>query len=186
MLYTMDDFVEEAKIIMSSNEERAIVVGQLEPLLHWLLQEDDLLKEEYKSDLGDGRYSYTFFQAEDDGLSITAPVFQPGRPTPVHDHLTWGVIGVYSGRQKTTRYRRLDDGTREGHAELELMSDEVLGRGATYPLLPPDDIHRIEAVGHEPAASIHVLGADLRHQSRHIYHPDEGTVEDFEGGSMMR
>ena len=104
----------------------------------------------------------------------------------MHDHLTWGVIGVYSGMQQTTRYRRKDDRSEEGVADLELVEDVVLTRGATYPLLPPDDIHRIEALGDEPGISIHVLGTDLGQQRRHIFHPGEGTVEDWEGGSMMR
>ena len=184
--YTMEQFIDDVNRIMSSGQDRAAIVSQVEPLLARLMEDDDLLKEEFKVDLGEGRYSYSFFRSEDGSLTVSAPAFLPGRPTPVHDHLTWGVIGVYSGKQKTTRYRRTDDGSREGHADLELVQDEVLTKGATYPLLPPDDIHRIEAVGEEPGISFHVLGTDLRHQKRHIYHTELGTVEDIEGESMMR
>ena len=184
--YAMSQFIEDVHRIMDSGQERAVIVTQVEPLLRRVMERDDLLNDEFKTDLGDGRYSYSFFGNDDTSLTVTAPAFLPGRPTPVHDHLTWGVIGVYSGMQKTTRYRRKDDRTEEGKADLEVVEDNVLTRGATYPLLPPDDIHRIEALGDEPGISIHVLGTDLRHQSRHIFHPDEGTVEDWEGGSMMR
>ena len=184
--YTMERFVEDVERIMRSGQERAAIVSQVEPLLKRLMEADDLLKDEYRTDLGDGRYSYVFYRSEDGSLTITAPAFLPGRPTPVHDHLTWGVIGVYSGKQRTTRYRRKDDGSHEGRADLEVVQDDVLTRGATYPLVPPDDIHRIAALGEEPGISIHVLGTDLRHQRRHIFHPEEGTVEDWEGGSMMR
>lgn len=55
-----------------------------------------------------------------------------------------------------------------------------------YPLIPPDDIHRIEALGDHPGISIHVLGIDLRHQKRHMFNPEDGTVEDWDGDSMMR
>ena len=123
---------------------------------------------------------------DNESLSITAPAFLPGHPTPIHDHLTWGVIGVFAGKQITTRYRRCDDGTHSGLADLKVVSEEILTRGAIYPLLPPDDIHSIEAIGDEPGISIHVLGNDLSRQKRHIFHPDIGTVEDWDGGSMMR
>lgn len=183
---TLERFVEDVQAIMSSGGERSRIIEQVEPLLKRLMEDDDLLKEEYRIDLKDGRHRYEFFKSDDESLTITAPAFLPGRPTPVHDHLTWGVIGVYSGWQRTTRYRRRDDGSRVGKADLDVVEDELLTRGATYPLLPPDDIHRIEALGDEPGVSIHVLGADLRHQQRHIFHPERGTVEDWDGGSMMR
>ena len=48
------------------------------------------------------------------------------------------------------------------------------------------NIHRIEALGDDPGISIHVLGTDLRHQKRHMFNPEDGTVEDWDGGSMMR
>ena len=184
--YAIERFIEEVERIMGSGQERSAIVSEVEPLLRRLMESDDLLEERYRTDLEDGRYSYVFYRSDDETLTITAPAFLPGRPTPVHDHLTWGVIGVYSGRQQTTRYVRRDDGSQAGRADLEVVQDEVLTRGATYPLLPPDDIHRIEAVGDEPGVSLHVLGTDLRQQKRHIFHPEDGTVEDWEGGSMMR
>ena len=184
--YSMGHFIEDVQRIMSSGNNRPTIVEQIEPLLQRVMLRDDLLQESLKMEMGDGRYSYTFFRMEDESLAITAPAFLPGRPTPVHDHLTWGVIGVYSGQQKTTRYLRIDHEESKGAAELELYSDEVLTRGATYPLLPPDDIHRIEALGDDPGISIHVLGTDLRHQKRHVFNPEDGTVEDWNGGSMMR
>ena len=184
--YSMDHFIEDVQRIMSSGNNRSLIVEQIEPLLKRVMLQDDLVQESLKTEMSDGRYSYTFFRAEDESLAITAPAFLPGRPTPVHDHLTWGVIGVYSGQQKTTRYRRVDRGESEGTAELELYSDEVLTRGATYPLIPPDDIHRIEALGDKPGISIHVLGTDLKHQKRHVFNPEDGTVKDWDGGSMMQ
>ena len=184
--YAIDRFAEDVERIMGSGEEKDGVIAMVTPLLKRLMDDDRLLGDEYRVDLGEGRFRYEFFRSEDESLTITAPAFLPGRPTPVHDHLTWGVIGVYSGQQLTTRYRRRDDGSRPGRADLEVAESSVLTRGATYPLLPPDDIHRIEALGGEPGISIHVLGSDLRRQKRHIFHPESGTVEDWDGGTMMR
>ena len=113
-------------------------------------------------------------------------LFRPEFPTPVHDHVTWGLIGVYSGTQRTTRYRREDDGATPGHCRVTEVADELLTHGATYPLLPPDDIHRIEVVSAEPGLSVHVLGADLNRQRRRIFDVDAGRCEEVEGVSMAR
>jgi len=170
---------------MGSGEDQAAITEQVQPLLQRLLREEDLLEERFKVDLGEGRSTYSFYRSPDGSLSISAPVFMPGRPTLVHDHLTWGLIGVYSGRQKTTRYRRTDDGSQPGQASLELLEDEVYTRGTIYYMAPPDDIHQIETIGKEPGVSIHVLGTDYRRQKRHIYDPDQGTVQEVEGMIMM-
>ena len=65
-----------------------------------------------------------------------------------------------------------------------LIEEAVLPRGAVYPLLPPDDIHRIETVGDQPSYSLHVLGADLSRQHRHIYDPATGKATAIDGQGM--
>ena len=184
--YTMQEFIRDVQSIMDSGKAREFVVAEVTPLVSRIMQRDDLLQDEYRHQGDDGRFSYMFYRSDDESLTISAPAFLPGRPTPVHDHVTWGVIGVYSGRQKTTRYQRLDDGKQEGHADLQLIGEDVYGRGTVYPLLPPNDIHRIEAVGDEPGISLHVLGMDPRTLKRHIFDPEQGIVQDWGGGSMTR
>ena len=111
-------------------------------------------------------------------------MFEEGKPTVVHNHNTWGVIGIYSGRQKTGRYVRTDDGATPGKATLDQTAEDVLGPGSIYFLLPPDDIHRIEAVG-GPSLSIHVLGVDLRQQHRQFFDVESGTYRDVLGEAVM-
>ena len=83
-----------------------------------------------------------------------AIVLAPGQSTPVHNHTTWGVIGVVTGREREIRYRRRDDGS--------LME---LGTGFNLPgqmsvVIPPKDIHRIEGAAEDGGLtiSIHVYG----------------------------
>ena len=46
-------------------------------------------------------------------LSIVALVWLPGQRTPIHDHVSWCVVGVYEGRERETRYRAVEvDGER--------------------------------------------------------------------------
>jgi 3-mercaptopropionate dioxygenase len=82
-------------------------------------------------------------------------VWLPGQATPVHDHVTWCVVGVHEGYEHETRYRIFDD---------VLVEDgrSVSGPGSVAGLLPPGDIHRVMNAGSDTAISLHVYGTDIR------------------------
>ena len=73
-----------------------------------------------------------------------------------------------------------------GHGRINEVADELLTHGATYPLMPPDDIPRMAAVSPDPGLSVHVLGADLSRQRRRIFDVAAGLCEEVEGVSMAR
>ena len=182
--YTVEDFAKDVERIMANAESRESAVQEIKPLLAHLMATQDLLDERYKVVSPEGRVSYRYYRSEDGSLSIGGPVFEAGRPTAVHNHNTWGVIGIVTGKQRTARYRRTDDGSVPGKATLELTDDSVLEKGSIYFLLPPDDLHRIEAID-EPSLSIHVLGVDLRQQFRQFFDVEAGTYRDVLGESVM-
>ena len=187
--YGVEEFVADARRIMEVEggiTDREAAVQQLEPLLQRALDGPGWTDPKYGTVVDGGRPGYRYYRNDYGSLSVYGVLFRPGHPTPVHDHVTWGIIGVYSGEQRTTRYRRLDDGSSPGHCHVEEEVDEVLTHGATYPLLPPHDIHRIEVVGPEEGLSIHVLGADLKRQRRRIFDVEGKTCEEVEGVSMAR
>jgi 3-mercaptopropionate dioxygenase len=100
-------------------------VDALRPAFAELLGADGWLPDEYaqpdvKSGMGGGIGQYALYRAQDGSLCLFSLVIPPGVSTPVHDHLAWGVIGVYRGRQEETIYRRLDDGSDESRAQLEI------------------------------------------------------------------
>ncbi len=185
--YGIEEFIVDARRIMEvpgGITDREAAVRELEPLLKRALDGPGWTDPRYRVKVEGGRNGYQYYENADGSLNIYGVLFQPRRPTPVHDHVTWGIIGVYSGEQQTTRYNRMDDGSMPGQCSVEEQVDEVLTHGATYPLLPPHDIHRIEVVGPEEGLSIHVLGADLRRQKRRIFNVAEHTCEEVEGVSM--
>ncbi len=187
--YGIVDFIGDARRIMEVDggiKDRDAAVGQLEPLLKKALTGPGWTDPQYATIVDGGRPGFSYYKNDDGSLNIYGVLFRPEHPTPTHDHVTWGLIGVYSGQQHTTRYRRLDDGSTPGQCSVELQTDEVLTHGATYPLLPPHDIHRIEVLGTEDGLSIHVLGADLKVQRRRIFDVENSTCEEVEGVSMAR
>jgi predicted metal-dependent enzyme (double-stranded beta helix superfamily) len=183
--YAVSDFVADARAIMSRpGASREEIVADLTPLVERVVWNDDLLDARYRAEPENGRARFVHHLAEDGSLQVYVVEFEPDMPTPVHDHVTWGLIGVCGGKQATLRYRRLDDLSDPHQAHLELIEDTVLERGAVYPLLPPHDIHRIATYGSEPSYSLHVLGADLSLQTRRIFDPETGRIETVHGRGM--
>ncbi len=160
----------------------------MRPAFADLLAADDWLPDEYaqpdlKSGMGGGIGQYALYRADDGSLCLFSLVIPPAVSTPVHDHLAWGVIGVYRGRQHETIYRRLDDGRDAHHAQLTVAREQVVNTGEFYTLVPPiDDIHYVKTVSAAPSVSIHLLANDTACVWRHRFDPATGVVAGFRSG----
>lgn len=168
--------------------EDAARVERLRPAFAKLLAADGWLPEafaqpDFKSRMGGGIGQYALYRAEDGSLCLFALVVPTGSRTPVHDHLAWGLVGIYRGRQDETIYERLDDGSDPMRAELTIKQRQTLGEGEFYVLLPPqDDIHDVETISETPSISIHLLANDTACVWRHRFDPDQGSVTAFRSG----
>lgn len=163
-------------------------IEALKPAFSKLLASDGWLPEalarpDEGSRMGDGIGQYALYRAEDGSLCLFSLVIPAGAQTPVHDHLAWGLIGVYRGTQQETVYRRLDDASDAGHATLEVVRQERLAEGSFYALIPPtDDIHYVRTVSESASVSIHLLANDTACVWRHRFEPATGAVTPFRSG----
>lgn len=163
-------------------------VEALRPAFATLLAADGWLPQEYgepdlKSGMGGGIGQYALYRAEDGSLCLFSLVIPAGSETPIHDHLAWGLVGVYRGVQDETVYRRLDDGTDESTARLEVARRQTVRQGDFYTLLPPlDDIHYVKTVSDTPSISIHLLANDTACVTRHRFDLRTGIVTPFRSG----
>ena len=107
-----------------------------------------------------------------------------GASTPVHDHLAWGLVGLYRGEQEETVYERHDEGAPIGEREeLSVKLRRVIKRGNFYPLLPPaDDVHRVRTISPETSVSVHLLANDTGCVWRHSFDSETGAVSPFRSG----
>jgi len=134
-----------------------------------------LRPQHYRSEPG----NYTrnlIHRAPDDSLSLYALVWLPGQWTPVHDHGSWGVVGVVEGVLEERSYVRLssDRGADEG-IELARGGIVLLRSGAVTSFVPnPDHIH-VTGVppGRSRAVSLHLYGRMM--SSFNIYDVEAGT-----------
>jgi 3-mercaptopropionate dioxygenase len=180
--------IEETQRIIAAMPTDAERVEALRPAFRRLLHADGWLPEDCAvpdegSRMGGGIGQYALYRAEDGSLCLFSLVVPVGAETPVHDHLAWGIVGVYRGTQDETLYRRLDDGTNPGRAALEVSKRQALTRGECYTLLPPvDDIHFVKTTSDVPSISIHLLANDTACVWRHRFDPAAGTVSPFRSG----
>jgi 3-mercaptopropionate dioxygenase len=180
--------IDETQRLTSKIADTKQRVDALRPAFSKLLAANDWLPKKYgepdlKSNMGGGIGQYALYRAEDGSLCLFSLVIPAGAQTPIHDHLAWGLIGVYRGVQDETVYRRLDDGGDESHATLEVARRQTVKQGDFYSLLPPlDDIHYVKTVSDTPSISIHLLANDTACVTRHRFDAASGTVTPFRSG----
>jgi 3-mercaptopropionate dioxygenase len=180
--------IEETRRLTAAVASPARRVEALKPAFSRLLAADGWLpasfaEPDHTSGMGGGIGQYALYRAEDGSLCLFSLVVPAGASTPVHDHLAWGLVGVYRGAQRDTTYERLDDGRDPDRADLRVAREEVAERGDFYALLPPDgDIHYVHTVSATPSVSIHLLANDTACVWRHRFDPEAGTVAAFRSG----
>lgn len=180
-------FVAEVDGIRRSVPEPRATIEAIRPIFADLLADEDWLPARYQEPAADGGMgsgigTWLLYRARDGGLAFSALVVPPGARTPVHDHLAWGLVGVYRGEQDEEVFRRRDTGGDEGPAELELAERRALRPGDFYELLPENDIHRVRTTSPETSVSLHLLGNDNGCIWRHRFDPEAGQVVPFRSG----
>jgi predicted metal-dependent enzyme (double-stranded beta helix superfamily) len=153
----------------------------IRPSFAALLADRDWLPVRYAepcadSGMGGGIGQWALFRAADGSLSLFSLVVPPGAETPVHDHLAWGMVGLYRGTQD-------EDIFAPGDGTFELVERRALVPGDFYALIPPhDDIHRVRTTSAETSVSIHLLTNDTGCVWRHRYDPESGEAAPFRSG----
>jgi predicted metal-dependent enzyme (double-stranded beta helix superfamily) len=161
----LESFISRATALTRERPEPADCVLALAPLMLELIESATTFLEpkHYRSDAE--HYARNLvFEAPDASLSLYVLVWSPGQWTPIHDHGSWGVVGVLEGVLEERSYVRLspDRGADEG---IELVRGGVilLGRGAVTSFVPnPDHIHVTGVPVERPrAVSLHLYGRTM-------------------------
>jgi predicted metal-dependent enzyme (double-stranded beta helix superfamily) len=180
-------FIEKVKEIRKSDDDPKAIIAKIRPHFEELLADQTWLPETYQgpfegSGMGSGIGSWLLYRTTDGSLALSSLVVPPGAQTPVHDQLAWGLVGLYAGEQDEEVFKRRDDETSDGHAELEVVARNQLKPGDFYDLLPELDIHRVKTTSDITSVSLHLLGIDNGCLWRHRFYPEEAKVEPFKSG----
>ena len=150
------DFVRDAEATIDDPEA---IAERLQPLL----AQDGWLARRHQAPGADRYRQHLLHVSSCRRLSVVALVWRPGQATPIHDHVSWCVVGVYRGLERETRYRVVD-GALERTATIDAEPGHVEA------LIPPaENIHSVQAGGDELTISIHVYGADIERLGSSVY-----------------
>ena len=162
-----------------SNESE--VLRQIKPLLEELIESPGSVPAEAFTPRKDRFAMNLIHMPSDELFSIIGGVWHPGQTTPIHDHLTWALIGVYDGEEREALFRRTDDGSNPKIAKIEKVSEKINTKGHVT-VLGHRGIHRVDNISGKPTTSIHVYGRDIGHAERHSYDPVTGEIGMFVSG----
>jgi predicted metal-dependent enzyme (double-stranded beta helix superfamily) len=161
----LERFIAQAAARSREQPDPADCVLALAPLMLELidLAGTFLQPQHYRSsDVGYTRN--LIYDAPDASLSLYAIVWLPGQWTPVHDHGSWGVVGVIEGILEERSYVRLSpDRGADEEINLARGGTVLLRHGAVTSFVPnPDHIH-VTGVPAERsrAVTLHLYGRTM-------------------------
>jgi 3-mercaptopropionate dioxygenase len=177
----MRDFVASIRARLQLASTPAEACSVIEQPFRELLANEDWLPSRYQEPatqggMGGGIGQWLLFRAADRSLCMFSLVVPPGSMTPIHDHLAWGLIGLYRGTQDEEFYR-------PDEASLVAQQRRPLATGDLYALIPPDnDIHRVRTTSSVTSVSIHLLANDTGCVLRHTFDETTGQASPFRSG----
>lgn len=146
-------------------------------LLRQLVAQGEWLPERFAQP-DPARYRQYLLHCDPDGrFSIVSFVWGPGQSTPIHDHRTWGLVGVLRGAELVEDWERTPAGMKQigGVRRLEAGQVEIIDPAI-------GEIHRVaNAFADRVSISIHVYGGNIGRIERSTYALD-GTPKLFVSG----
>jgi predicted metal-dependent enzyme (double-stranded beta helix superfamily) len=148
---------------------------------------DEFRQPNFNSAMGGGIASWLLYRSEAKDLSLFSLVVPVGAVTPVHNHLAWGLVGLYQGEQEEEEF---DVGADHDHhlvsphqLPIKLRARRILKQGEFYELIPPsNDVHRVRTISSVPSISLHLLANDTGCVIRQKFDPEKGQIEPFRSG----
>jgi predicted metal-dependent enzyme (double-stranded beta helix superfamily) len=176
--YSLESLIADLTRITNSASAPESIVSEGKSLLARFVSNPDCIAPQFKK-RGAATYGrYMLHRAP--RFNITSVVWGPGDMAKAHNHDTWGLVGVVDNELEETRFRRRDNGSKEGFAELEIIGVSRNKAGMVSTLLSPaDDIHAMLNVTQRNTVEVHVYGKDLANMQRLQFDVAQNSVKYF-------
>ena len=144
------------------------------PVLEKLVRDRDYVKGQLNS-IWPGEVS--LWRSSTGSASVLAYIWEAHGTDVIHDHGSWGIIGSLIGSFVERKFRRLDDGKQDGHAELEETSRQAVEPGQTSFVLPLNGgIHQTCNPSDRVCVSINAYGKPIRRGYVQFFDKDNRAV----------
>jgi predicted metal-dependent enzyme (double-stranded beta helix superfamily) len=174
---SLDCFIADCRGVIACTADAAERVTSIAPLMLALLQSGSrFLRPEHRREDRDHYARNAIYICPNADLSLFALVWLPGQWTPVHDHGSWGVVGVVEGILEERAYTSGDGDIRaDSGIRLRRGGVVLLNPGSVTTFVPnPDHIHMTGvAATRSRCLSLHLYGRNM--DSFHVYDVERGT-----------
>jgi predicted metal-dependent enzyme (double-stranded beta helix superfamily) len=176
---SLTQLVEEMHRVTSETEDAGTIVNGLSPAVRAAALAKDWVEERhFDCDPEQGFGVHLLHEEADHSLAVLAVAWLPGRSAPVHDHGTWAVVVGVEGVERNRHWRRKDDGSQPGYADVREIGDDLIGPGQVLPMLPAA-IHSVANETDAKTLSLHVYGTHPNYTSRSQFDVDAKTERSF-------
>jgi predicted metal-dependent enzyme (double-stranded beta helix superfamily) len=166
MVYSLTEFIADLRSITMAVTEECEILQKVAPLAERLAANPELLDEPPATSIAEQGFSFNLLHEEvDHSLAVAVLRWLPSGATLPHNHGTWGVVVGLAGAERNIFWRRFDDGSRPGYAELERVGETafVLGQAVVMPSMT---IHSVENDTDLASVSLHVYGKNVYYTGR--------------------
>ncbi|MBO6521834.1 MAG: hypothetical protein JJ900_15710 [Rhodospirillales bacterium] len=154
----ISNLVADLKAATVGIDDPAAAIERATPIIEKMATDLSWVKPAYYQCDDDQGFGITILNEEPDhALLVEAICWLPGRGVAPHDHQTWGIVVGIDGVEVNVDWKRKDDGSKPGFADLERDRETDVTRGVVCSFMP-DDIHGVRNDGDVPSLSLHVYG----------------------------
>jgi predicted metal-dependent enzyme (double-stranded beta helix superfamily) len=175
-------FIHRVGSVLEETEDEPDILAQGLEALSELVATDEWLPPPYARPDADHYQQYLLHCDSLERFSVVSFVWGPGQRTPIHDHCTWGLIGILRGAERSQRYELVGAGSNE--QRLVRQGPEALSASGSVDAVSPriGDIHAVwNESADDVAIGIHVYGGNIGAIHRHVYDSDGATREFVSG-----
>lgn len=179
------EFTRQFEDVIQKEEKTAQIISRGRVLLDELASNQRWFQEflrkiildaDFRRQQRPSRWMNEFMLHRSGSMVVLAYIWEPNQVDVIHDHSAWGIIGTLAGNVGERKYRRLDDGKKEGYARLEEVSYNSFLPGRTTSVLALNGgIHRMENLA-DISVSINVYGKAVRKGYVNYYDKENNSV----------
>lgn len=141
LLPAFEKFIQGVRTAWAEFPDTEKRMKRVKVLLEGLVNDSTMKEHSKRWPSTEGHKNLLLYEDPDYQFVVNAVVRTPERDGRIHDHAhAWTAYGVLDGTERLERYRRVDEGKKEGYAliELESLTEGCPGK---VDLVPPFAIH---------------------------------------------
>lgn len=173
-MYKFEDLAQDIENVVNISDSFNEIINQGAKYLRNLINNRSLLSEQEIISIAHGYTDSFVYRSSKNGFVIQVFAWGGKSRTNIHDHRTWGLMGIYKNKLGITEYSLIP---LERHRTYDLTEsqDFIAGEGDVCYILPPgEEIHKVYNPTDELSISIHIYGKQI--DKYNVYDIKKGRI----------